>query len=34
VKIQPGDIFTVFTKKEGEDDCLRLLNKQLKKSAE
>lgn len=34
VKIQAGDIFTVFTKKEGEDDCLRLLNKQLKKSAE
>ena len=34
VKIQPGDIFTVFTKKEAEDDCLRLLNKQLKKSAE
>lgn len=34
VKIQAGDIFTVFTKKEGEDDCLRLLNKQLKRSAE
>ena len=34
VKIQPNDIFTVFTKKEGEDDCLRLLNKQLKKSAD
>lgn len=34
VKIEAGDIFTVFTKKEGEDDCLRLLNKQLKKSAE
>ena len=34
VKIQPGDTFTVFTKKEAEDDCLRLLNKQLKKSAE
>lgn len=34
VKIQSGDIFTVFTKKEGETDCLRLLNKQLKKSAE
>ena len=34
VTIRSGDIFTVFTKKEGEDDCLRLLNKQLKKSAE
>ncbi|HII99851.1 MAG TPA: TrkA family potassium uptake protein [Methanoregula sp.] len=34
VKISAGDIFTVFTKKEGEDDCLRLLNKQLKRSAE
>lgn len=34
VKIEAGDIFTVFTKKEGEDDCLRLLNKQLKKSTE
>lgn len=34
VTIQPGDIFTVFTKKEAEDDCLNLLNKQLKKSAE
>lgn len=34
VKIEAGDIITVFTKKEGEDDCLRLLNKQLKKSAE
>jgi len=34
VKIQAGDTFTVFTKKEAEDDCLRLLNKQLKKSAE
>jgi trk system potassium uptake protein TrkA len=34
VTIRGGDIFTVFTKKEGEDDCLRLLNKQLKKSAE
>jgi len=34
VKIQSGDIFTVFTKKEAEDDCLRLLNKQLKKSTE
>ena len=34
VKIQPDDIFTVFTKKEAESDCLRLLNKQLKKSAD
>ena len=34
VKIQPNDIFTVFTKKEAEDDCLRLLNRQLKKSAD
>jgi trk system potassium uptake protein TrkA len=34
VKIQAKDIFTVFTKKEAEDDCLRLLNKQLKRSAE
>ena len=33
VTIQAGDTFTVFTKKEAEDDCLRLLNKQLKKSA-
>jgi len=34
VRIQPGDIFTVFAKKEAEDDCLRLLNKQLKKSTD
>jgi trk system potassium uptake protein TrkA len=34
VRIEAGDTFTVFTKKEAEDDCLRLLNKQLKKSAE
>src|SRR5208337_3467029 len=34
VRIQGGDIFTVFTKKEAEDDCLRLLNKQLKKSSD
>lgn len=34
VKILPGDIFTVFTKKEAEADCLRLLNKQLKKLSE
>ena len=34
VKIQPNDIFTVFTKKEAEADCLRLLNKQLKRSAD
>lgn len=34
VKVMPGDVFTVFTKKEAESDCLRLLNKQLKKSPE
>ena len=34
IRIRPGDTITVFTKKEAEDDCLRLLNKQLKKSAE
>ena len=32
VIIRAGDTFTVFTKKEAEDDCLRLLNNQLKKS--
>jgi trk system potassium uptake protein TrkA len=32
VTILAGYTFTVFTKKEAEDDCLRLLNKQLKKS--
>lgn len=30
VSIREGDTFTVFTKKEAEEDCLRLLNKQLK----
>jgi trk system potassium uptake protein len=30
ITIEAGDIFTVFTKKEAEEDCLRLLNKQLK----
>jgi trk system potassium uptake protein TrkA len=34
VKIRPGDIITVFAKKEVEDDCLQLLNKQLHVSAE
>jgi trk system potassium uptake protein TrkA len=34
VRIQSGDIFTVFTKKEKEEDCLRLLTKKLKKSAD
>lgn len=34
VKIRPGDVITVFTKKEAENDCLRFLNKQLKSSAQ
>ena len=33
VSIHEGDIFTVFTKKEAEEDCLRLLNRQLKPSS-
>ena len=33
VVIRAGDVFTVFTKKEAEEDCLRTLNKQLKSSA-
>jgi len=33
VSIQEGDTFTVFTKQEAEEDCLRLLNKQLKASS-
>jgi trk system potassium uptake protein TrkA len=32
VKIRPGDVITVFTKKEAEGDCLRILNRQLKPS--
>jgi trk system potassium uptake protein TrkA len=32
VTIEAGDTFTVFTKKEAEEDCLRLLNRQLKTS--
>jgi trk system potassium uptake protein TrkA len=32
VTIRAGDVFTVFTKKEAEEDCLRLLNQQLKTS--
>ena len=34
VKIRPGDVITVFTKKEAEQECLRVLAKQLKKSTE
>jgi trk system potassium uptake protein TrkA len=32
VKIRPGDVITVFTKKEAEGECLRVLNRQLKPS--
>lgn len=32
VRIRPNDIITVFTKKEAEAECLRVLTKQLKKS--
>lgn len=32
VKIRPGDTITVFTKKEAEDECLAILNKQLRAS--
>ncbi|NYT05169.1 MAG: TrkA family potassium uptake protein [Methanomicrobiales archaeon] len=31
VRIRPQDIITVFTKKEAEAECLRILNRQLKK---
>jgi trk system potassium uptake protein TrkA len=34
VKIRPGDTITVFTKKEAENDCLELLNRQLQRSPE
>ncbi len=34
VKIRPNDTILVFTKKESEAECMRLLNKQLKKEAE
>ncbi len=30
VKIRPEDTITVFTKKEAENDCVQLLNRQLK----
>lgn len=30
VKIRPGDIITVFTKKEAEKECIAILNRQLK----
>ena len=33
VTVQAGDTCTVFTKKEAEEDCLRLLNQQLTASA-
>jgi trk system potassium uptake protein TrkA len=33
IKIRPFDEITVFTKKEAEVDCLKLLNRQLKRSA-
>ena len=33
VKIRPNDIITVFTKKEAENETLKVLNRQLKKSA-
>lgn len=32
VKIRPGDVITVFTKKEAEGECLKVLNRQLKPS--
>jgi trk system potassium uptake protein TrkA len=32
IKIRPGDIITVFTKKEAESDTLELLNRQLRKA--
>jgi trk system potassium uptake protein TrkA len=34
VKIRPDDILTVFSKKEAESECLKTLNKQLKRSPE
>jgi len=34
VRISPGDIITVFTKKEAEMECLKIVNRQLRKSAE
>jgi len=33
VKIRPNDIITVFTKKEAENETLKVLNRQLKKPA-
>jgi trk system potassium uptake protein TrkA len=32
VKVRPGDTITVFTKKEAENECLALLNRQLRRS--
>lgn len=32
VRIRPGDVITVFTKKEAEEECLRILNRQLRAS--
>ncbi|MDD1672122.1 MAG: TrkA family potassium uptake protein [Methanomicrobiales archaeon] len=34
VKIRPNDTILVFTKKESEAECMRLLNKQFKPSAD
>ncbi len=34
VKIRPGDTILVFTKKESEAECMRLLNKQFRPSAD
>jgi trk system potassium uptake protein len=34
IKIRPGDIITVFTKKDAESDTLELLNRQLRKTPE
>ncbi|WP_337589806.1 hypothetical protein [Methanoculleus bourgensis] len=33
VRIRPGDVITVFTKKEAEGETIKTLNKQLKRSA-
>lgn len=32
VRIRPGDVITVFTKKEAEEETLKTLNRQLKRS--
>lgn len=34
VKIRPNDTLVVFTKKESEEECMRLLNKQFKRSSD